>query len=137
MRAAAVGRRVPRNDVEARHGRDRRQRLAAEAEASRWRRGPRPEASRWRGARPRGEVVGIHAVAVVGDADQAPASGLDDDVDARGAGIERVLDEFLDGARRPLDHFAGGDAIDENGIKAANRHGLGCTFRQFSCKYRF
>ena len=63
--------------------------------------------------------------AIIRDADQAPASGLDDDVDTRGAGIERVLDEFLDGGSRPLDHFAGGDAIDENGIKAANRHDVG------------
>ena len=34
------------------------------------------------------------------------------DVDARGAGIERVLDQFLDGAGRALHHFARGDAVD-------------------------
>ena len=34
------------------------------------------------------------------------------DVDAPGAGVERVLDQLLDRAGRPLDHLAGGDAVD-------------------------
>ena len=38
------------------------------------------------------------------------------------AGVERVLDQFLDRRRRPLDHFAGGDAVDEQGIEAADGH---------------
>ena len=54
---------------------------------------------------------------------EAPAARLDRDVDRARAGVERVLDQFLDGRGRPLDHFAGGDAIDEQGIEAANRHG--------------
>ena len=31
----------------------------------------------------------------------------------RGAGVERVLDQLLDHARRTLDHLAGGDAIND------------------------
>ena len=48
---------------------------------------------------------------------------FDRDVDARRAGVKRVLDQLLDGGRRPLDHLAGGDAIDEKGIETANGHG--------------
>ena len=69
-----------------------------------------------------GDVLGAHPGAVIGDPDQAAPAGLDRDIDARRAGIESVLDEFLDGGGRPLDHLAGGDAIDENGIEAANCH---------------
>ena len=36
----------------------------------------------------------------------------------RRAGVERVLDQFLDDARRPLDHLAGGDAVDERSRRA-------------------
>ena len=31
---------------------------------------------------------------------------------SQGTRVERVLDQFLDHARRPLDHLAGGDAVD-------------------------
>ncbi len=41
----------------------------------------------------------------------------------RRAGVEGVLDQFLDDARRPLDHFAGGDAVDHVLAEAADRHG--------------
>ena len=41
----------------------------------------------------------------------------------RGAGVERVLDQLLDRRRRPLDHLAGGDAVDEQRIEAADWHG--------------
>ena len=34
------------------------------------------------------------------------------DVDPRRAGIDGVLQQFLDDARRPLNHFAGGDLVD-------------------------
>ncbi len=33
--------------------------------------------------------------------------------DARGLGVDGVLDQFLDDRRRPFDHFAGGDLIRE------------------------
>ena len=38
-------------------------------------------------------------------------------------GVERVLDEFLHRRGRPLDHFAGGDAVNGQRIETANRHG--------------
>ena len=39
------------------------------------------------------------------------------------AGVERVLDQFLHRRSRPLDHFACGDAVDEQRIETANWHG--------------
>ena len=69
------------------------------------------------------EVVAGHAGAVVGDADQPPPAAVGQHVDARRAGVERVLDELLDDARRPLHHLAGGDAVDDGGVELANRHG--------------
>ena len=36
------------------------------------------------------------------------------------ARVERVLDELLDGRGRSLDHFAGGDAVDQQGVEAAD-----------------
>ena len=70
------------------------------------------------------EIALIHAAAVVDDANELPAAVLDGDVDARRPGVERVLDQLLHGRGRPLDHLAGGDAVDEDGIETANGHGL-------------
>ncbi len=42
---------------------------------------------------------------------------------SRGAGVERVLDQLLDHAARPLDHLAGGDAVDGLGAELADGHG--------------
>ena len=49
------------------------------------------------------------------------------------AGIERVLDQFLDDARRPLDHLARGDAVDEGFGKLADGH-LGFQFGLPVCR---
>ena len=65
-----------------------------------------------------------HAAAVVGDADEPPPAAIGDNLDAPRARIERVLDQFLDGAGRPLDHLAGGDAVDGLRGQAADGHGL-------------
>ena len=59
------------------------------------------------------QFVGGDAAAVVADADQADAAFLEVDVDAARAGVERVLDQFLDDGRRPFDDFAGGDLVDQ------------------------
>ena len=59
------------------------------------------------------EVLRGHAAAVVGNADPPPPTAVGEDVDPACAGINGVLDEFLDHARRPLDHLAGGDAVDD------------------------
>ena len=39
------------------------------------------------------------------------------------AGVDGVFGEFLDHARRPLDHLAGGDAVDHVFGEAADGHG--------------
>ena len=54
-----------------------------------------------------------HAAAVVGHFDQVDAAAAQPHSDARRAGVDRVLDQFLERAGRPFDHFAGSDAIDE------------------------
>ena len=59
------------------------------------------------------EIVGAHAGAVIGDADQPQAAARGRDVDPARAGIDRVLDQLLDDARRPLDDLTRGDAVDE------------------------
>ena len=69
------------------------------------------------------EIVGVHAGAVVGDADQRATARFDRDLDPPRAGVERVLDQLLDRRRRPLDDFAGGDAVDQQRIEAADGHG--------------
>ena len=56
-------------------------------------------------------VVAIHALAVVGDADELAAAGLDFDANAVGAGVERVFQQLLDDGGGPVDHFAGGDLV--------------------------
>jgi hypothetical protein len=44
------------------------------------------------------------------------------DLDPRGAGVDGVVDQFLDGARGPFDHLAGGDAVDGFGRQATDGH---------------
>ena len=104
---------MARRDREPRDRADRGQRLAAEAERAdveqvvlgQLRGGVALDAERQIGAR--------HAGAVVGHADEPPPAAVGDDLDARRAGVERVLDQLLHGARRALDHLAGGDAVDD------------------------
>ena len=59
------------------------------------------------------ELVARDAAAVVAHAAKRDAAGLDLDLDAARAGVEAVLDQFLDHRRRPLDDLAGGDLVDE------------------------
>ncbi len=68
------------------------------------------------------EIGLVHAETVVDDADQIAAAALDRHVDAAGARVERVFDQFLDGGARPLDHLAGGDAVGQDGIEPADGH---------------
>ena len=58
-------------------------------------------------------VVAGHAPAIVGDADQASAAGLNLDADAGGAGIERVLQQLLDDGGGAVDDLAGGDLVGD------------------------
>ena len=50
--------------------------------------------------------------AVVDDPHECHTSLLEGHVDPRWPGIEGVFKQFLDDARRPLDHLAGGDPVD-------------------------
>ncbi len=68
------------------------------------------------------KIVRRHAFAVVGDDNEVAAAAFDGDLDAARACVDRVLDKLLDHARRPLDHLARGDAIDEAFGQAADRH---------------
>ena len=49
--------------------------------------------------------------AVVGDADQLAAARLDFDANAIGAGVERVLQQFLHDRGRTIHHLTGGDLV--------------------------
>ncbi len=50
------------------------------------------------------------------------AAAVGEDVDAGRAGVNRVLNQLLDDAGRTLDHFAGGDAVDDSLGKLADGH---------------
>ena len=110
-------------DFEPRHRGDRGQRLAAEAEG---RDRGQVAVGNFRRRVPldaQSEIRFVHAAPVVDDADQPSPAGLDRDLDRLRPGVERVLDQFLDRRRRPLDHLARGDAVDDKRIETANRHG--------------
>ena len=70
-----------------------------------------------------------HAAAVVGDADPPPAAAIGENVDAAGAGVDGVFDQFLDHARGTFDHLAGGDAVDDLFGELADGHGTGLMRR--------
>ena len=123
--------RRPGADFESRHRGDRWQRLAAKSERQN---GVKIAIGKFRGRVPldrEAEVGFVHAVAVVGHPDEAPPARFDGDLDLGRAGVERVLDEFLDRRSRPLDDLARGDAVDEQRIEAANRHGRGGPSRAY------
>ncbi len=90
-----------------RHARDRGERLAAKSERAN--RGQVGGAANLRGrvTPQRQDRVGArHAGAVVGDRDQRRSAAQNLDAHRARARIERVLDQLLDGGRRPLDDFA-------------------------------
>ena len=66
--------------------------------------------------------------AVVGQADQAAAAGFDIEAKFGGSGVERVFEQLLDDAGRPLDHFSGrdfiGDVVGENADAAHSKGSL-------------
>ena len=59
------------------------------------------------------QLLGRHADAVVDHRQEGAAAFLQGHGDAVRAGIDRVLDQLLHGAGRPLDHLAGGDLVDQ------------------------
>jgi len=58
------------------------------------------------------QVIGIHTGAVVLDQDTRQTTEIGANIDLRGAGVDSVLDQFLDRRSWALDDFTGGDAID-------------------------
>jgi hypothetical protein len=59
------------------------------------------------------ELAARDAVPVVAHPDQGQAAQFQLEVDAPGARVEAVLEQLLDRGGRPLNHFAGGDLVDE------------------------
>ncbi len=65
----------------------------------------------------------VHAGAVVLDPDQPQPAARRGQPDAGRAGVDGVLDQLLNHARRPLHHLAGGDLVDERLGQLPDRHG--------------
>ena len=114
---------MPRGDAELRHRADRGQRLAAEPERANAQQILVVELGGGVAVDGEREVGMGHAAAVVGDADPPPAAAIGEDVDAAGAGIDGVFDQFLHHARGTFDHLAGGDAVDDLFGELADGHG--------------
>jgi hypothetical protein len=72
------------------------------------------------------QLLWRNAASVVGDGDALDAALLQAHGDLGGAGIERVLQQFLDHGRRTFDHLASGDLRDQligQGLDGARRGG--------------
>src|SRR6266851_2036101 len=65
-------------------------------------------------------VIAQHSAAVVRQPDQSPPAGFDIEAELGSAGIQRVLEQLLDDAGRPLDHLSGSDLIRDGVGKNAN-----------------
>jgi len=123
-RGADSGLPRPAGHVQAGHGADRRQCLAAKPEGFDVH---QVVAGQLRGGVPldrQGDLLGGHAAAVVGHRDQRPPAVAHGHVDVPGAGIQGVFHQFLDRRRRALDHLAGGDPVDQGLGQAADGHGV-------------
>ena len=71
-----------------------------------------------------GEVISIHADAVVSDFDTIHATAIDGDRDACGAGIQRVFRQFSRSSSGTFDNFASRDAVD-GGFRQQAQTGAG------------
>src|SRR5450755_1681127 len=69
-----------------------------------------------------GQLIRTHAHAVIAHTNKSDAATLDIDVDAVRVGIQSVLDEFLDDRGGTLDHFPGGNLVDEFVLENPDRH---------------
>ena len=118
-----LGRARARGQHQAAHSANRGQRLSAEAQC--------PDIDQivieeFRGCMAldcESKLVLFHPLAVVADADEAPPAVTEGDINLSRAGIDRVLNQFLDDARGALDHLASGDAVGNALRKSANPHG--------------
>src|SRR5439155_10613597 len=101
----------PRRRLDLGHGGDARQGFAAKTECDDGAEvGARRQLARRVAGEGEGELVRLNATAVVDDPDEAEAAAGNLDFYPRGAGVEGVLDQLLDGGGRPFDYFARGDA---------------------------
>ncbi len=66
-----------------------------------------------------------NAAAVVADADQAHTAFFQLDIDAAGAGIDRVLNQLLDHRCGSFDHFTGGNLVDQDFRQRPDRTRIG------------
>ncbi len=110
----------PGRDGEPRRGADRGQRLAAEPQGGDVH---QVVVGKLRGGVPQHrqrQCTGVHAGAVVGDLDAVDAAGVKRHGDPGRARIERILHQLLHRGRGPLDHLAGGDAVDGVGRQDAD-----------------
>ena len=69
------------------------------------------------------QLIARQAVAIVGHQDAGEAAAVGLDFQARSPGVQGVLHQLLDRAGRPLDHLAGGDAVDQLHGQAMDGHG--------------
>ena len=116
---------MARGDAESCHRADRGQRLAAKPERANPQQILVVELGGGVAIHRQRQIARVHAAAVVGDADPPPSAAIGEDVDPAGAGVDGVLHQLLDHARRSLDHFAGGDAVDDLFGELADGHGAG------------
>ena len=70
-------------------------------------------------------ILGIHAAAVVFDAQRLLAAELDRHRNTRRPGIERVLDQLFYNRRRTLHHLARSDLVGQVWRKDFDEHGGG------------
>ena len=63
------------------------------------------------------QIAAVHAATIVYHTNELASAVFDSDVNAMRTGVQRIFDQFLDCGARPLDHFASGDTVDENGVR--------------------
>ena len=69
-----------------------------------------------------GQVARIHPMTVVGNGDLCFSAACNANGNRIGAGVERILDQFLDDGRWALDDFPSSNSIDRSLRQPADRH---------------
>jgi len=112
-------------ELELRHGTNRRQRLATKAEASYADEVVRGANLRRRVSFERHDgILARHTAAVVADSNTLTTAVFDREIDRGRAGVERVLDQFLDDGRWAFDDLARGDLVGDRA--GQNGNACGC-----------
>ncbi len=130
----------PRGQGQPRHRTDGRQGLAAEPQGGDAQQVPGAVGVRRKlGGRValhrKGELLAGQPLAIVGHQDTAQPAAVSLDLNPARAGVDGVFHQLLDGARRPFDHFAGGDAVDGFGRETADGHRVGSWARPHSSRF--